>query len=133
MRVHEINIGYLQLLNHNIIRLELKPDQLIEKPDIEELYAHNTALTKGVNYGLLVIAGRSTNVTPEARKFGASEEISSKRFGLAFVTNKVSEKLIVNFFIKFNKPPTPTKLFSKETEAMLWLNELYRKQKTNQL
>jgi hypothetical protein len=69
----------------------------------------------------LVIIGKYTNVSPEARELAANKELSKNRTSLAFVTDSLAHKLVVNFFIKFNRPSTPTKLFTDEEEAIRWL------------
>ena len=42
--------------------------------------------------------------------------------GYAFI-NFIDKIYIVNFFIQFNKPSTPTKLFSDKNDALKWLEE----------
>ncbi|MGZ4078580.1 MAG: DUF7793 family protein, partial [Bacteroidia bacterium] len=61
--------------------------------------------------------------TDAARKLIASKEYTDKRFAIAFVTTSLANKIVGNFFIKFNKPASATKLFSDEETALEWIIE----------
>jgi hypothetical protein len=39
----------------------------------------------------------------------------------AFIVGSMAFQLIANFYLKFNKPERPTKMFSDEKEAIAWL------------
>jgi len=40
----------------------------------------------------------------------------------AFVVNSLPTRLIANFYMKFNKPPNPTKIFNTVEKAEEWLH-----------
>ncbi len=117
----EINIGNLRKCDNGIIRLALNDNVDIQERDIYELSEANQKLAEEERYSLLVVSGKYSTVTPEARELAASESFSTRRIALAFVTDDLAQRLLVNFFIKFNKPNTPTKLFSNEDDAKKWL------------
>ena len=120
MDIYEITVGKLSVYE-GIIRLQLNDRADIEVHHIDEIYKANQRLSEGSKYSLLVIIGKYTNVSPEARELAANKELSKNRTSLAFVTDSLAHKLVVNFFIKFNRPSTPTKLFTDEEEAIRWL------------
>ncbi|MBT6439526.1 MAG: hypothetical protein HOB26_01255 [Flavobacteriales bacterium] len=120
MDIYEITVGKLSVYE-GIIRLQLNDRADIEVHHIDEIYKANQKLSEGSKYSLLVIIGKYTNVSPEARELAANKELSKNRTSLAFVTDSLAHKLVVNFFIKFNRPSTPTKLFTDEEEAIRWL------------
>ncbi len=35
------------------------------------------------------------------------------------------QKIVGNFFLKFDKPARPTKIFTKEEEAVEWLKQFF--------
>jgi hypothetical protein len=125
----QINIGYLSSSNE-IITLRLYDKVNIEPEDIKELHLANQKLLEGNKYSLLVVAGKYSNVTAEARELAAQKEFSANRVALAFVTNQLAQKFLVNFFIRFNKSNTPTKLFTDEKEAIRWLRGKSKKRKS---
>ena len=120
MEIYEINVGTLSV-SEGIIRLQLNDRADVEVHDIEEIHKANQKLCEGSKYSLLVIIGKYSTVSPEARELSANKELSKNRISLAFVSNSLADKLLVNFFIKFNRPNTPTKLFTDEGEAIRWL------------
>ena len=64
------------------------------------------------------------STTNELRQLLASAAFTDLRFATAIVTKSMASKIIGNFFIRVNKPTTPTKLFSSEKLAFEWLNHL---------
>ncbi|MDB4533880.1 hypothetical protein N9242_03340 [Vicingaceae bacterium] len=59
----------------------------------------------------------------EANEYGASKDVSELSSAMAIlVGTSMSARIIGNFFIKFNKPFVPTKLFNSEEKAIEWLN-----------
>lgn len=67
--------------------------------------------------------GTFTNQDAEARAFSGSEEVMKHSSAIAFLSKTTAEKLLANFFIRFNKPSKPTKGFTNETEAIAWLKQ----------
>ncbi|MGE0567746.1 MAG: hypothetical protein AB7O73_07330 [Bacteroidia bacterium] len=69
----------------------------------------------------LIIMGKYTTISKEAREFRATEIgtiFSSKE---AIVISSIAQRILVDFYIKINKPKVPTKLFVSEYEALKWL------------
>lgn len=60
-------------------------------------------------------------VSEQARKFFASSKVTDLNIAMALLTNSLTGKLLTNFFIKFNKPTTPTKMFNSKEKALAWL------------
>lgn len=60
-------------------------------------------------------------VTKEARDNAITIEESSPCKAMAVVVTNIAYALIANFYMKFNKPKRPYKVFSKRAEALEWL------------
>lgn len=73
--------------------------------------------------GALVDASANFTDTNESRKFFAEQTASSQFAAVAVVTNSLSARLIVNFYININRPNVPTRLFNDKAEAMIWLHK----------
>jgi hypothetical protein len=117
-RSAEISLG-----NDGIVRKKFFNDIDIDVEDGRENLAAVTQLTGGKPY-LVVSDGRVTvTVTPEAREFAASEEASKNRIAEAILVNSVATRLTANFYIRFNKPRTPTRIFTDEQKAIEWLRK----------
>jgi hypothetical protein len=58
----------------------------------------------------------------EARDFAASAERSKWGIAEAYVITNLPQRLVGNFYLNFNKPPLPTKMFENEKDAIQWLH-----------
>jgi len=64
-------------------------------------------------------------MTPDARAyFATNQQITGIRKGQAIVFNNLHTRLLVNFYVKFNKPVNPVKIFSDFNKAEKWVKEL---------
>ena len=70
---------------------------------------------------VLIIGGSFSSLAPETRKFMASEEPLLYSKAEAFLLKSLAQKILINFYIKFDKPLVPSKVFTKEDEAIKWL------------
>jgi len=61
------------------------------------------------------------NVSKEARAFFASKQVTDLNIAMAMITNSLTSKILANFFMKFNKPAAPTKMFNSKEKAIAWL------------
>lgn len=70
---------------------------------------------------ILDTRNKYSSITNEARHFFATDpNILPLRRKIAIVVNNMPTKLLANFFIQFNKPQTPTKLFTDYEKAIEW-------------
>ena len=112
------------LTNDNHILIKVFEDQELELSDVKEINSAKREIAAGKLNTVIFIPGKFGAITKAAREFSASEEACHNTIAKAIVTNSISGKLIANFFIKINKPLSPTKLFSSLTEAINWLNSM---------
>jgi len=59
----------------------------------------------------------------ESRRFHAGEMPEQYAKAVALIEKSPVSKVIGNFFLGINKPPFPTKLFTKKHEAIHWLKK----------
>ncbi|HEX7413257.1 MAG TPA: STAS/SEC14 domain-containing protein [Bacteroidia bacterium] len=117
----------LQLIDPQVIRLTVVEGIELEQHDAKEMIAKAVDLAKGNDYAILFDATVSGNISFEAREEFAK---SKKRKAVAIVTNSLANKLFGNFFIRFHKPTSASRIFSKEEEqaAIEWLRTEIAKQ-----
>jgi hypothetical protein len=111
----------IKTIGNSIIRIEFFNGADIDLSDAELINENLIKMSEGKKYCILLDGHNQFTTTPESRAFVAKK--SSDRIAFAIVTNSIANKLVGNFFIQFNKPNTPTKLFSDEEQAIEWLNE----------
>lgn len=61
------------------------------------------------------------SVSKEARDFFASSYATDKVIAVAFYTSSIISRMLVTFFLAFNRPNVPSKIFSDQKEAIQWL------------
>lgn len=62
-------------------------------------------------------------ISDRARAFAAKKQVSDLTKAMAVITGySIPIRLLGNFFIKFEKPAYPTKLFKSKEKALAWLD-----------
>jgi len=90
----------------------------LEQKDAQEAIAEAIELSEGKDYAILFNANVAGHISHEARDEFAK---SKKRLAVAIVTTSLANKLFGNFFIKFHKPMSASRIFSDEQTAIEWL------------
>lgn len=61
---------------------------------------------------------------PEVREWCANTSGNNYTFVDAIVISNFAQKLVADFYLKFNKPPMPTKIFKSKEKALEWILEM---------
>lgn len=70
---------------------------------------------------LVLDARLLSNISNEARNFGTSSEFSGMLKAMAIVVDSPATRILANFYMRFNRPHTPTRVFSDDKIAKAWL------------
>ncbi len=63
----------------------------------------------------------SINFSPEARAyFAENESHNNLRLSQAIIINSLAHKLVANFYMRFNKPKSPTVIVNNMEQAINW-------------
>lgn len=119
----ETQTASISFLDKNILLIKMKEGAEIDVEEATENFEAVLKLAEGRKYAVLVDACVPVQVTPDARMYGANIERQRDLIAQAIVVNTLANRLIGNFIINFNKPFAPTKLFSDNETALVWLNE----------
>ena len=64
-------------------------------------------------------------VLPGAREeIRHNEKLNACRSAAVLLVDNMANRLIANFFIQFNKPPYPYRVYEDQEEAIKWLKSL---------
>ncbi|MGQ0827003.1 MAG: DUF7793 family protein [Bacteroidota bacterium] len=85
---------------------------------IKQLLGNNKAL-------VLISVKKGFKFRSEARSYAAQNVDEINRVATVFVVNSFAAKLVVNLYIKFNKPVVPTRMFLSEENALKWLKTFF--------
>jgi hypothetical protein len=109
-----------------ILYVELFPgNEIVLEDSLEHTKASQT-LTQGKLHCAFVKALGNIDISSEARKHGANPEVQHNLIAQAVLVNSLATRIAGNFFIRFNKPPKPIRIFTNPEDAKSWL--LYKKQ-----
>ncbi|MGZ4059110.1 MAG: DUF7793 family protein [Bacteroidia bacterium] len=108
-----------------ILRFKMLEGAHITLEKIKEYYEAGNRLAGNKKVLVLIDGQLNYTITDEAKKYSASAEAVQNRIAVAFVTNSVANRLVINLYIKFDKPVVPTKMFSSEAAALKWLKTFY--------
>ncbi|MGV2480515.1 UNVERIFIED_CONTAM: hypothetical protein IGO34_27350, partial [Salmonella enterica subsp. enterica serovar Weltevreden] len=78
-------------------------------------------LSDGKPARIMMVPQPNTVFDHGAREFSASDEGLQYTIGDAMITTSLAHKILVSFYLKFNKPKKPSKAFDNEEDAMAWL------------
>lgn len=101
--------------------------KIVDLTTAENAVKDRLKATKGKSYPILIDIRNIKSTTKTARQFLASEKGCEGIISAAIFINSSVGSMIGNFFIFFNKPLVPTKLFSNKKEAMEWLMQFVNK------
>lgn len=106
-------IGYLFLKDNTELNIELQTELL-------KLYdeLNNKKLTP-----FIFEAGEGVTITKEARDNATLIEDISALKASAVVVDNLAYRMIANFYMTFNKPKRPYKVFGKREDAIAWLKQ----------
>lgn len=106
-------IGYVLLKDNTELNIELQTELL-------KLYdeLNDKKLTP-----FIFEAGEGVTITKEARDNATLIEDISALKASAVVVDNLAYRMIANFYLTFNKPKRPYKVFSKREEAIKWLKQ----------
>lgn len=62
-----------------------------------------------------------SEMEPEIREWASQPNENTYTYLDAIVISNLAQKLIANFYLKFNKPPRPTKIFTTTESALEWI------------
>lgn len=105
----------------------------ITKEILRNMLQNMLDLSKGIPFAVYSDITKNISSTAEARIYGAKNEFTNYIIASAVVTNNLAVKIMVNFFISFNKPEKPVRLFKNKMDAVHWLKnqvELYNRKNT---
>jgi hypothetical protein len=117
----EVNI---QTKSNGIVYLLFKDDCTLDIDLQMRLLEHYHDMTGGKLMPFVVMAAENVTITKEARDNAVKIEDISMIGASAVIVTSLPYKLIANFYLKFNKPKRPFKVFSNEDDGIAWLKTL---------
>lgn len=103
-----------------IMRIEFPQDYHFTLNDVQELNRQHREI-RNERGPLLVYAMSVVEAEHEAKQFASSEDAIAVVNAMAILVKSVFTRAMADIFMKFQKPPYPTRIFTNEAEALAWL------------
>lgn len=111
-------------IEEGVLFVEMKEDADVRLEHVKENLAARKKLQQGKPMLVVGDVSKAWQFSKDAREFIASREVTDLNHALAIVTGSISTRLAANFFIRFNKPGKPTRMFTSREKALSWLKSL---------
>ncbi len=95
--------------------------------DAKENIAAIAELAGGRRRPVIVNITKAKSVGREARSYYSGPECAQTTTAVALITGSMLGRAIGNFFLGLNKPAMPTRLFTSEEQALVWLRNFGRR------
>jgi len=115
-------------IKDDILYLILKKDANVDLEGVVETVDARKVIQQGKPMLVLVDNRKVWQVTKEAQAYSYSKEVGELSLAMAILSGvSLPVMLISNFFMRFNKNHSPTRIFSDEDKAIEWLNQFKEK------
>jgi hypothetical protein len=116
----------IKQIRDNFLSLEIHENEIIEADDIHLIYQGYVKLVGENEYVVALYGNPFSSISDEAKEIAATQYASEKRKKVALISNNLAHVIIVKFFILWNKPKTPIKIFKSDQKAFQWLESTKR-------
>jgi hypothetical protein len=123
LRTIHLNKASVSLRDDDIVQTTIHAEQELNVADVKEIIDLIGVVGGERMLPQLIVAGDLSGPDLNAMKYIASEGSSPYAIAEAYVIRSLSQKILARFYLNFNKPARPTRMFGKESEAVIWLKE----------
>jgi len=110
----------MYLREDGIMNTVFEDNILITIEDIVEALSWVESLG-GKKYLNLFEGGYNTDFDPFVREYASSAAENNYTIADAIITSTLSLNMVAKFYVQYNKPHMPTKVFKSRDEAIQWL------------
>jgi hypothetical protein len=93
----------------------------IQLEDAKENTAAVIRVSGGSNYPILVDLRKIKSISKEARDHFSMRGRKPNVTAIAMLVSSPLSRIIGNFFLGLNRPTVPTRMFTSESEGILWM------------
>jgi len=110
---------------YNIVEVEYQANSTIDTEEALAIVAAIHQFNKGEKRFFLINATKEfINLTADARSTYAREQTKQQyAIKMAIFVNSLANRIIGNFFIRYDRPPAPARIFNNRKKAIEWLLE----------
>lgn len=117
----ENEYALIELRSDDIVEVFFKDHFTMDIPAQEYLLKEYQKICNGKRMPFIYHAGNFVTITKEARENAIRLEDQHPANATAILATTLAYKLIAAFYLKFNKPKLPYKVFTDKRKAIEWL------------
>lgn len=111
-------------LQEDVLTVVLKENAELSNNEFESLLNQAMEFVEYKKHYVIIDTRFIYTANSETRKIYAESPHKEYRHADAFIVNSLAMRLLVNFYIKFQRPEIPARMFNNEKAALVWINEL---------
>lgn len=111
------------LIETYILLIEVGDFEVFEVEDLLKIRNWIKTELKSEKLFNLFQFGNGSSLSRELREYAASEEGAVRTIGTAILVKNLAQQLLIDYYLKFNKPIYPTKAFFKKEKAIEWIKQ----------
>lgn len=112
------------LKDRNMVVVKYKPNVNVGLNEMIAIHEAERKITQEKKHVVLLDARGYIIISDSARRYGASEKPARYRKAAALLVNTAGVRILGNFYLTFNKPKVPTRMFTEERKAVEWLKQI---------
>lgn len=124
VRQKETHSAMITLGNDDIVRVAFKDMIQVTPSEVEQNFIAYNEVVSGISYPFMISAkSGSADYTTEGLAYAKAHEADWPKICVALCVKNLAQRLLANFYLKFNKPNYPHKVFDNIQEAEAWCTE----------
>ena len=110
----------ISLLKNGVVVIEIDDYVTVEVDDIREIVRMQGELTGHKKLPVVTAPSEFTSISKEARHFMSGNDAAKYTSADAFIIRSLAQKILADFYLRFQNPVVPTKVFRNKEEAIEW-------------
>lgn len=127
---HRDKVSTIELWDNGIVFIKIDDNAEVSLIDSKKQYEFLKSKYDGKNkLKVLVLPGRYTSISKEAREFSTIPENNEMTIASAIVVRSLAHRIIINFIISINRQQKmKMRMFDNKQKAIDWLLSVEKKQ-----
>lgn len=117
-RFSKIDVQYLE---NDIMHYKVKENCLVSMDDVNQCLDILKEFDENKSFRNLYELGKNSKVMEDVKDWASDSEGNMQTIADAIIIRSLAHKLIANTYLKVKRPPKPTKVFTKQEDAIKWL------------
>lgn len=124
LKQKETKTALITLGDDAIVRVSFKDMVQVTPLEVEENFKAYNDIVGGFSYPFIISAkGGSADYTTEGLAYAKTHELDWPKTCVALYIKNLAQRLLANFYLKFNKPSHAHKVFDNMADAETWCIE----------